>query len=88
MRWNRHRLGAEEGHIAGKREKHTPLGPKNDSDSHVAQDQSAVVVNAEKKKTRLGQDNEASKARLLERRVSSWLIAAAAWRDLAGSLPL
>jgi hypothetical protein len=39
MRSNRYRLGAEEGHIPGKGEKHTPLGSENNSDRHVVQNQ-------------------------------------------------
>ncbi len=47
MRWNRrYRVGAEEGHIPGEGDKHTPLGPKNNSDSHVAQESTLAITGA------------------------------------------
>jgi hypothetical protein len=69
---NRYRLDAEAGRIAGKGEKHTPLGPNNDSDSHAVV--GVVVVTAEKtkdQKIRFEQSKRASKVRLFERRVKS-----------------
>ena len=47
MRWiRRYRVGAEEGHIPGEGEKHTPLGPKNNSDRHVAAGSSSAITGA------------------------------------------